>query len=1366
MSFDESLRQLLRRVDTYWRTGDATGILNDSATADAVAVLRAAQGDEARLASAHHAVGWLYFGRSTAQVPPAHLVELARAIVLLEPLADEPDAIPEPLRTVLGPDADPEHQFSLAGQLLQEFGTTDPYALDAAVGLQTAALTTMPADHPDRMKLLANLALAHFWRFESIGELADVDQAVTVFHQALAAAPSGFPERVRLLSGLGSAYARRFESTRVLDDADRAIDLFEQVLGAIPTGHPEQAEYLAKIGVARLQRFKHAGQAADLEQAIELWHRVVAATPSDDPRRASRLAWSATAHGMRYQQQGAAEDLDHTVDLYRQALASAPDDPGRPQWLSDLGFALLQRFQRGGVATDLDHGIDAFHQALATMAVVDPVRLTVLSDLASAHALRFRRTGEQADIDAATELGEQAMAVTPPGHPNRVSVLSNLVVIHTSRFDHTGVLADLDRAITLGHEALSPEDHPDRVLSLVRLGTAHRQRFEHAGLVTDLDEAIALGQQAVAAAAADHPLRAQLLSDLARNHGLRFERTGTPADLDTAITLHEQELSLIPAGEPAVADCLSNTGAMYLRRFMRTGVVADLDRSIDLCEQARNAAEGADRAVILANLGGSYLARYQHTGAPADLDRTIELCGQAADIDPAGATLPLTNLSLAHVLRFERTGVLADVDRAVEVAEQARRVMPDGYPDQARPLTNMGFAYRARFERTGVAADLDRGIELGEHILTLAASPVDRAKAMSDLGIAYIRRFERTDALADVDRAVELGEQAQRAMPPDFADRFRSVSNLGLAYLRRFGHSELPTDLDRAIDSFEQAVSGAPEDNPHRSGYLSNLSSAYLLRATYFDRAVDLETLAELVSHTATANTAPAAHQVGATSMVGRLAYAMNEYATAVRLFDAAVAMLPLVAPRESGWADQEHSLGAYTELVGDAVAAHCAHGDVTGAVEAAELSRGILLAAQLDSRTELTELDQAHPALAARFRHVRDRLNLPAGSAVREIEERRRLWREQDDLLAQIRQQAGFARFLRPPRLEDLRPAADGGAVVLVNAGSHRSDAIIVSGDTGPVHVPLPGLRSGDVQAQARQLLEATHDSTAVSGALRRRRVLPAVLGWLWDTIVEPVADALHSQDTGDDPLPRVWWLPVGLLGLFPLHAAGHPGQASALDRVVSSYTPSLRALAHSRTRPPSAVRRQLTVALTRTPGLPDLPGTAAEAAILHADQSDARLLTDQDATTARVGAALPTATWAHFACHANVDATTSSQSGLHLHDGTLLLSDISRLHLADAELAYLSACSTAHPGLRTPNEVLHLASAFQLAGYRHVIASLWPLNDDIAATAAAAFYERLPSGSTADRAAVALHEVANELRAQHPERPDLWAALVHSGA
>jgi hypothetical protein len=419
-------------------------------------------------------------------------------------------------------------------------------------------------------------------------------------------------------------------------------------------------------------------------------------------------------------------------------------------------------------------------------------------------------------------------------------------------------------------------------------------------------------------------------------------------------------------------------------------------------------------------------------------------------------------------------------------------------------------------------------------------------------------------------------------------------------------------------------------------------------------------------------------------------------------------------------------------------------------------------------------DLDRAHPELAAELRRVLDLVNSPDPPAdtspidvIQRSRTRQRWWSDHESLLAEIRGHPSWERFLLPPELTELRAAADGGAVVLVNSGSQRSDAIIITSDSDPVQIPLQTLTAADVRSYAIELLDATTAgaSAGLTGSLRRQRVVSEVLGWLWDAIVEPIVAVLATESAAVQPNPRVWWSPTGLLGLFPLHAAGHVGGACALDHCVSSYTPTLRALAHIRSRAPSTCRRQLTVALERTPGLPDLPGTVAEITQLLAGDHNAAALIDRDATIGEVATALHTVNWVHLACHAYADLTTPSMSGLLLQDGTLTVTDISRLRLDGAELAYLSACSTAHRGWDHVEESIHLASAFHLAGFRHVVASLWPLDDAVAAQAATSFYRKLPPPADATEAAHVLNRVTHELRERFPNRPDMWASPVHSG-
>ena len=65
--------------------------------------------------------------------------------------------------------------------------------------------------------------------------------------------------------------------------------------------------------------------------------------------------------------------------------------------------------------------------------------------------------------------------------------------------------------------------------------------------------------------------------------------------------------------------------------------------------------------------------------------------------------------------------------------------------------------------------------------------------------------------------------------------------------------------------------------------------------------------------------------------------------------------------------------------------------------------------------------------------------------------------------------------------------------------------------------------------------------------------------------------------------------------------------------------------------------------------------------------------------------------------------------------------------------------------------DEVLHVVSGFQVAGFRHVIGCLWPSDDNVCVEVAKSFYSELGRNGTMeydDRAvALALHKAVVEV-------------------
>ena len=137
------------------------------------------------------------------------------------------------------------------------------------------------------------------------------------------------------------------------------------------------------------------------------------------------------------------------------------------------------------------------------------------------------------------------------------------------------------------------------------------------------------------------------------------------------------------------------------------------------------------------------------------------------------------------------------------------------------------------------------------------------------------------------------------------------------------------------------------------------------------------------------------------------------------------------------------------------------------------------------------------------------------------------------------------------------------------------------------------------------------------------------------------------------------------------------------------------------------------------------------------------------------------------HFACHGSADSLDPSDSALWLGAEKLeklTVNDLRPLNHKLAQLAYLSACSTAENGARSlVDESIHLASTFQLLGFRHVVGTLWGADDGASVAVAARFYERLLQRPEPHSAvARALHHAVMDCKSKDSFN---WVPFIHVG-
>ena len=292
-------------------------------------------------------------------------------------------------------------------------------------------------------------------------------------------------------------------------------------------------------------------------------------------------------------------------------------------------------------------------------------------------------------------------------------------------------------------------------------------------------------------------------------------------------------------------------------------------------------------------------------------------------------------------------------------------------------------------------------------------------------------------------------------------------------------------------------------------------------------------------------------------------------------------------------------------------------------------------------------------------------------------------------------------------------------------------------------------------------------------------------ILEWLWDVAVKPVLDelGLTQMPSLAEGWPRLWWVGSGLLNILPIHAAGyHDSNLSntALDRVISSYTPTIKSLSYARERAARAdqlTENAILVYMPTTPGQGSIPFVEMEVEGIRNifSKTFINLRVRQNPTRTEVLSELPQCTIVHFACH-GYSADDPSQSSLLLEDwkiAPLTVSDLMSLNIESGKFAYLSACHTsATRNLHLLDESISLSSAIQLSGYPSVVGSLWQVHDSHSAELSGDVYSWILNGKgeldvrrSAEGLHIALRDLRERTRFMRKHDPLIWASFIHVG-
>jgi CHAT domain-containing protein/Tfp pilus assembly protein PilF len=755
-------------------------------------------------------------------------------------------------------------------------------------------------------------------------------------------------------------------------------------------------------------------------------------------------------------------------------------------------------------------------------------------------------------------------------------------------------------------------------------------------------------------------------------------------------------------------------------------------RSLAIAE--RLAPDGLDVANCLHNLGELAWERGDLVTAHDDFTRALAIYNRRAP----NSTLAANTILMLGLVAEVRGDLETAHDYFAQALKRHTQISPDSI-EVATALVNLGNVAHARGDLTAAHDNYSRALTILQRRVpdsTLVPN------ALTGLGFVAKARDDLTAAHDDHRRALEMRERQS----PNSLRVAASLNNLGIVAGAR-------GDLKTARDYYTRALK-----------ILQQLAPDSL------DVAINLSNLGEVAF------------------AERRFAEALDNYSRAIVLIEAQ--RRHIVSPEARALLVEQH-----TDRYAGLLRTYLALNDQSAAFSTLERARARSLVEMLSERRVDFAAD-APKELLQKQQELDDQRNIaykqlskldPEKDTARMEQLRADIAKiaiGQRQLVAEIRQKSPQYAALQYPQPLDLK-----GAQAALDAGTLLLMYLVGDDETYLFAVTKTNLQLHRLKVKRGELRERVEKfrlALANQAAFRPRGRA------LYDLLVRPAQAQV-------DKAQRVLICPDGSLHTLPFAALiqGKDGgryfvEAKPLHTIVSmtvyAEIRKQQPSNHPTTQPstllamgdpqydalPEKVKQD---SLKRGMKLTPLPHTRLEVEAiqkLYGKQAVVRLGRDANESMAKSESAQ--ATMVHFACHGVLDNRNPLASALALsaegeaahpgaptEDGMLRAFEVLEKMKLNADLVVLSACETGL-GEESKNEgIVGLTRAFQYAGAKSVVVSLWQIADESTAALMTAFYSELKKGTSKD---VALQRAMATVR-KNPKwaHPFFWAAFTQAG-
>jgi CHAT domain-containing protein/Tfp pilus assembly protein PilF len=1011
------------------------------------------------------------------------------------------------------------------------------------------------------------------------------------------------------------------------------------------------------------------------------------------------------------------------------------------QWMQDNFAKMLPNIQK---INDLVKQAEAYFKK-GDYEKTEPLRVEVLTlrekALGKDHPHVAKSLNElavlyytQGKYSVAEPLYQRSLAIFEKAlgkdHPEVAASLNNLAELYRTQGKYSEAEPLLQRSLAISEKALG-KDHPNFATSLNNLALLYQAQGKYSEAEPLIQRSLAIREKALGK---DHPDVASSLNNLALLYKAQGKYSEAEPLIQSSLVIREKALG---KDRPDVANSLNNLAFLYNDQGRYSEAEPLVQRSLAIFEKALGK-DHPDVATSLNNLAELYQDQGKYSEAEPLIQRSLTISEKAlGKYHPTVAT-SLNNLAELYQDQGKYSEAEPLIQRSLTISEKA---LGKYHPTVATSLNNLAGLYKAQGKYSEAEPLIQRSLTIWEK--ALGKDHPDVALSLNNLAELYRTEGKYSEAEPLYQRCLAINEKALGKDHPHVAN---SLQNVALLYQAQ-GKSELAASkfkesLRLSNQSLERWLWGAGEKT--RQSYMKQEESRHDAYLTFYA----LQNTPEEAFYFSLSRKGLL---LRIASEVGSLAKQSTDPAIQKQVQDFTALRTQLASLAFSGKADKkviqdlEEKINTLEmELSQQVSSFKRSKTEVTSEEVLEKLGNeqvvlDFLVYTEFDFKNRKYKTDQVIALIANKAADKKDRIKLiklgelaPIAAAINSYQTA--IVPNKDNANSREQTLKQNAQTLYNQLWQPLTPYLQNKKTVYLIPD-------------GVLHLlPFKALQDKDGHYLAESLQLITLSSA-------RDIVLPPLTGKTSTAAIFAAPDYGDTKTSTDNTTRG-----IDLKNIYfqPLASALQEGQQ--IQKLFFKKQPDSPATLLMKQK---ATEQAVTASTS-----PKILHLATHGFFLEDTKPDEKALThglmhgiDQDLPLGKIDNPLTHSGLAFAGANAGVQGNKQSDGT----DGILTALEVLNLHLEGTDLVTLSACDTGKGDVKIGEGVYSLNRAFQEAGAKAVLSTLWSVDDQATEKFMQAFYNRFLDGKPAQQA---IQETQDEFMKDEKYRnPFYWAGFVMMG-